>query len=236
MWNLSRIRAIALDLDDTLWPVWPTIERAEGVLQHWLSEHAPATAAWLSDPQRRRAVREQVHAEFPHLAHDLTFLRRESIRRALAAAGDATELAEPAFEVFFAARQQVALYPDALPALQRLSRRFPVVSLSNGNADLRRIGLDAHFVGAVSAREAGCKKPDPRIFHRAAAVAGVPPEAVVHVGDDFELDVLGALGAGMQAVWVARQPAAPMPAAHAAAVPVCADLTELCKTLGIPLD
>ena len=31
--ELSRIRAITLDLDDTLWPIWPTIERAERVLQ-----------------------------------------------------------------------------------------------------------------------------------------------------------------------------------------------------------
>ena len=45
MLDLSRIRAITLDLDDTLWPVWPTIHRAEQVLSDWLMQHAPATAA-----------------------------------------------------------------------------------------------------------------------------------------------------------------------------------------------
>lgn len=235
MLNLSRIRAITLDLDDTLWPVWPTIERAEQALQSWLVRHAPATAVWLSDPLRRRAIRERVNADLADHAHDLTRLRREAIRRALLEAGEAPELAEPAFEVFFAERQKVDLYPDALPALHRLSRRFPVVSVSNGNADLERIGLAGHFVGAVSAREVGCKKPDPRIFHHAAALAGVPAEVVLHVGDDFALDVVGAIGAGMQAVWVNRE-GHPWPAEHDARVLACRDLNGLCAALDMAAD
>ncbi len=235
MLNLSRIRAITLDLDDTLWPVWPTIERAEQALQAWLCLHAPATAAWLSDPQRRRAIRERVNADWADHVHDLTRLRREAIRRALLEAGEAPELAEPAFEVFFAERQKVSLYPDALPALHRLSRRFPVVSVSNGNADLERIGLRAHFVGAVSAREVGCKKPDPRIFHHAAGLAGVPAEAVLHVGDDFALDVVGAIGAGMQAVWVNRE-GHPWPAGEEVRVLACPNLNMLCDLLHIEPD
>jgi putative hydrolase of the HAD superfamily len=47
-------------------------------------------------------------------------------------------------------------------------------------------------------------KPDPRIFHAAAQAAGVAPEAVLHVGDDPLLDVVAAVSAGMQAVWVNR--------------------------------
>ena len=48
--DVSRIRAITLDLDDTLWPIWPTITRAENVLQAWLADHAPATAALCAAP------------------------------------------------------------------------------------------------------------------------------------------------------------------------------------------
>ena len=50
----------------------------------------------------------------------------------------------------------------------------------------------------------GVGKPDPRIFHEAAARAGVPAEAVLHIGDDAHLDGVGALGAGMQCVWINR--------------------------------
>lgn len=201
----SRVKALTLDLDDTLWPIWPTIARAEQVLADWLAQHAPATAALGADRQTLRAVREQVGRERPDLAHDLSALRRESIRGLLRQAGDDPALAEPAFEVFFAERQRVELFEDALPALERLSARYPLVALSNGNADVHRVGIGAHFTAAISAREFGVAKPDVRIFHAAAAAAGVAPQAVLHIGDDAHLDGVGALNAGMQLAWVNRQ-------------------------------
>ena len=38
------VRAITLDLDDTIWPIAPVIVRAENALGAWLREHAPRTA------------------------------------------------------------------------------------------------------------------------------------------------------------------------------------------------
>jgi putative hydrolase of the HAD superfamily len=201
----SRVRALTLDLDDTLWPIWPTIARAEQVLADWLAQHAPATAALGADRQTLRAVREQVGRERPDLAHDLSALRRESIRGLLQRAGDDPALAEPAFEVFFDERQRVELFEDALPALERLSARFPLVAVSNGNADVHRVGIGAHFRAAISAREFGVAKPDARIFHAAAQAAGVAPAQALHIGDDAHLDGVGALNAGMQLAWVNRQ-------------------------------
>ena len=200
----SRIRAVTLDLDDTLWPIWPTIARAEAVLQSWLAEHAPATAALCADRAVPKRVREQLNAERPDLAHDMTALRREAIRRVLVQAGDDPDLAVPAFEVFFAERQRVELFDDALPALEFLAGRYPVVAVSNGNADVDRVGIGAHFHASVSARAFGVGKPDPRIFHAAAEAAGVAPHEVLHIGDDAHLDGVGALNAGMQLVWVNR--------------------------------
>ena len=124
---------------------------------------------------------------------------------ALLQAGDAPALAEPAFEVFFAARQCVDLFDDAVPALEYLSSRWPVVALSNGNADVQRIGLGRYFHAAVNAREVGAAKPDARIFHHGAQAAGVSAAEVLHIGDDAHLDGLGALRAGMQTVWVNRE-------------------------------
>jgi putative hydrolase of the HAD superfamily len=56
MLNVSKIKAITLDLDDTLWPVWPTIGRAEAVLTAWLTAHAPSTAALSADAELKKAV------------------------------------------------------------------------------------------------------------------------------------------------------------------------------------
>lgn len=204
MLDVARIRAITLDLDDTLWPIQPTLLRADAVLQAWLQQHAPATAALCERTGALQAARERLNTTRPDLAHDLSALRREAIRAVLQRAGDDAALAEPAFEVFFAERQRVTLYEDALGALEFLSRRYPVVALSNGNADVHRVGIGHHFHASVSARLCGIAKPDPRIFLAAAQAAGVAPQAVLHIGDDARLDALGALQAGMQAAWVNR--------------------------------
>ncbi len=205
MLDISKIRAITLDLDDTLWPIWPTIARAEKALSDWLGEKAPRAAAVFADPQARLALRKHVVSVQPSLGHDLSAVRRESIRLALHRAEEDTTLAEPAFEVFFDARMQVDLFDDVVPALAFLASRYPIVALSNGNADVGRVGLGAFFSASVSAQAFGVAKPDPRIFHAGAQAAGVTSEAVLHIGDDADLDVLGALQAGMQTVWVNRE-------------------------------
>lgn len=230
MLDISKIRAITLDLDDTLWPIWPTIERAEKVLHTWLQAQAPSTAALIANPHMRRELRVATERQWPDLAHDLAALRRESIRLALQRAGDDAALAEPALEVFMAQRMQVTLFDDARPALAWLAQRLPVVALSNGNADVHQIGLGEFFFASISARDVGVGKPDPRIFQAAAAAAQVAAHEVLHVGDDAALDVLGALGAGMQTVWVNREDHLWTQAQHPHAT--VADLAELCDLLG----
>ena len=200
--DISRIRAITIDLDDTLWPVWPAIARAEAALAGWLAAHAPATAVLFGDAQALRAIRVRMHELRPDLRHDLSALRRESIRLALAQAGDDPQLAEPAFDFFFAERQRVDLFDDALETLEFLSARYPLVAVSNGNADVHHIGIGRYFKDSLSATRLGVAKPDARIFHAAARAAGVASSEVLHVGDDALLDAQGALDAGMQAAWL----------------------------------
>ncbi|MFD1709962.1 HAD-IA family hydrolase [Ottowia sp. GY511] len=202
--DLSRVRAVTLDLDDTLWPVWPTIERAETTLRAWLTDRAPATARLAADSHHQRRAREAVLQAQPEIAHDLGRLRREAIRHLLRLAQEDVTLAEPAYEVFYAARQRVDLFPDALATLQLLSARFPVVALTNGNADVHHIGIGGYFHDALNPAKVGVSKPDVRFFQAGAAAAGVAPEAVLHIGDDAQLDGAGALAAGMQTVWVNR--------------------------------
>lgn len=204
MLDITRIKGISLDLDDTLWPIWPTIERAEKVLHNWLMDYAPMAAALFSSPSALREIRNHMAANRPDLKNDLSAVRRESIRLALYRAGENPLLADEAFEIFFAERQRVTLFDDARPSLQFLAARFPLVSVSNGNADLQRLGLGSYFRATISAREFGVGKPDPRIFHAAAGAVDLTPEDVLHVGDDATLDALGALNAGMQAAWVNR--------------------------------
>lgn len=228
--TFKLIAAITLDLDDTLWPVWPNIRAAEAELQAWLGAHAQATAVRF-DAVALREQRDEVLRDHPEWAHDLGMLRREGLRRALQAAGDDPALAEPGFELFYAARQRVTLFDDVLPALERLTARYPILALTNGNADIVRVGIHRFFKGAVSAHEVGFGKPDPRIFAEACRRLELAPAQVLHVGDDGLLDVLGALDAGLQAAWVDRaESVADGPLQN---VPRFSDLGQLADALGV---
>jgi putative hydrolase of the HAD superfamily len=230
MLDISCIKAISLDLDDTLWPVWPTIARAEARLQEWLQDRAPATALVFSDTGQRNALRAQADTDWPQRRHDLSFMRREMIRQGLERNGEDQGLADAAFEVFFAARQEVTLFDDAHGALAALSARWPVLALSNGNADVQRIGIGHYFCASVSARDADAAKPDPRIFAMAAQRLQLAPHEILHVGDDAHMDVLGALQAGMQAAWVNRN--GHVWSLDAQPQATVSDMAELCKLLG----
>lgn len=197
------IRALTLDLDDTLWAVAPAIERAERAVHAYLEQHCPRTAQAFPIP-RMRQLRDQVAREHPQLAHDFTAQRKLSLRAALSASGEALDHVEPAFEAFFAARNQVELYADVASGLHRLAARWPIAALTNGNADLRRIGLAGHFRFSLGAREHGAAKPEPSIFLAACERLQVEPSQVLHIGDDPHLDVAGAAGAGLRSCWVNR--------------------------------
>ena len=203
--NTSQIKAITLDLDDTLWPIWPAIARAETAMGDWLRPRAPATAALLMNAQARLALRDDVVRANPDIAHNMSAIRLELIRQGLLRSNEDPLLAEGGFDIFFEHRMKVDLFADVLPSLEFLAARFPLVAVSNGNADVARVGLGRYFSSSVRAHEFGVPKPDARIFHAAAAAAGVAVHEVLHIGDDAALDVLGAAACGMQTVWVNRE-------------------------------
>ncbi|MDX1454808.1 MAG: HAD-IA family hydrolase [Gammaproteobacteria bacterium] len=203
MASLGDIRLITLDLDDTLWPIVPVIERAERLLHEHLAEHAPGVVEKFT-PHCLRGLRAEVEELHPELGNDITALRKRSIALALERSGEPGHHADAAFEVFWNARNEVDLFPDAAPALERLSRHFSLAAVSNGNADVTLMPMGHYFDFSLSARQAGVMKPDPGIFHRACETAGVRPGQVLHVGDDLHCDVQGALDAGLQAAWIHR--------------------------------
>jgi putative hydrolase of the HAD superfamily len=198
------IRAVTLDLDDTVWPFAPIGARIEQILHAWMLEHSPATAAMFPIDAMRR-LRERMHADHPHLAHDLSELRRLTLRHALTESGADLALVEPAFAVFYEARNQVECYPDSLEALARIAARVPLAALSNGNADVVRCGLGDHFCFQLGAREHGAAKPEPSIFLAACERLGCAPDTVLHVGDHIHMDVVGAMEAGLRGGWLNRE-------------------------------
>ncbi|GIX37145.1 MAG: hydrolase [Silanimonas sp.] len=207
---MHAIRALSFDLDDTLWPIWPVIERAESALHAYLAAHCPRTAAAFPVPAMR-ALREQVAREYPELAHDFTAQRLICLERALQASGEDPAHARPAFEALYAERNRVTFFDDALPALDALGAHYPLAALTNGNADLARIGIAPRFSVIVAARDIGIAKPERAIFVHTTARLGFEPHEVLHVGDDPWLDIAGAARAGLRTCWVNRR-GSPWPA------------------------
>lgn len=224
-----KVRAICFDLDNTLWDVWPVIVRAEQKMYDFLAQRYPRVVAGMT-VEMMRAAREQTAAAHPQMRHDFTFLRKQTLREHAREFGYAEAMVEEAFEAFIRARNEVDLYPDVLPALDRLAARYRLFTASNGNADLGRIGIAHFFERTVAARHVGALKPDPAIFHKVIEGTDLQAHEVVYVGDDPLLDVEGARGAGMQAIWIDRQggewPAQIAPAAH-----TVRSLTELVTLL-----
>ncbi len=203
----GAIRAICFDLDNTFWEIEPVLMRAERILADWLSSRYPRIREKFSAEAMFEA-RAALLREQPHQAHDLGYLRRETLARIAAAAGYdsilAGSIAREAFAAWHAARNECAPYDDVIPALESLKPRFRLATLSNGNADLDRIGLAHHFEITLHAAALGCAKPDVRTYAAVADALTLKPAEILFVGDEPHADVIGPRAVGMQTVWVNR--------------------------------
>ena len=200
---MNGIRTITIDLDDTLWEIHPVIRRAEARLFDWIGEHYPRITEMFG-PEEFRILRSEVLEEFSDHLHDLTFVRRMVLTRLGEAAGYGDSHVDAAFEVFDDARNDVTLFPGVRSALKKLGQRFVLVAVTNGNANLEKIGIRELFQDVVSAARAGASKPARRIFDAAVEAGGARAGQTLHVGDDPLRDVHGARDAGLRAVWVNR--------------------------------
>ncbi|MCC3770606.1 HAD family hydrolase [Streptomyces sp. UNOC14_S4] len=202
------IRAVLWDVDDTLFDYSGSDRagalrhlQAEGLLSRYESAEQ-ALGLW-------RAVMETQFARF--VAGELGFQehRRERVRAFLGVPVEDSEA--DAWFARYVRHYEAAwtLFPDALPALEALGPRFRQAVLSNAatasqERKLRTLGVDGRFEQMVCADRIGCAKPDPRAFHAACALLGLPPGEVAYVGDQLECDAVGARDAGLHGIWLDR--------------------------------
>lgn len=115
---------------------------------------------------------------------------------------------------------------DALTRLRNAGLRLGVVSNSDGRVEeaLEVAGLRGYFDVVVDSTLAGVEKPDPAIFRLALATLDVPPGSALYVGDLYEVDVVGARAAGIEAVLLL--PAGAPPRVGCASIHSLGDLAD----------
>lgn len=201
--RLKGVRAIAFDAVGTLFrtrtsvgETYRDIAAGHGVEADaaWLEERFQALAKEHGTPADRPGWRERVRSVFPAPEEFVNF--------------DA--FFEEVFTVFESGSGW-RLYPETREVLSRLSEGgFSLGVVTNFDdrvvGVLDDLGIGHLFLTVQTPESSGYRKPDPRIFLRAARTLGVQPQETLMVGDHAVEDLEGARSAGMHSLLVDRRP------------------------------
>ncbi|ELY4376996.1 5-amino-6-(5-phospho-D-ribitylamino)uracil phosphatase YigB [Cronobacter sakazakii] len=201
---LGAIAALTFDLDDTLYDNRPVIARTEQETLAFMQRYHPRLSAFTAADLHR--ARTALRQQEPEIYHDVTEWRRRAIEQVMLEAGlsahEASEGANEAMLNFARWRSLIEVPEENLEALQQLAKKWPLVAITNGNAEPEQFGLGGLFQFVLRAGPHGRAKPYSDMYHLAAQKLGVAPEAILHVGDDLTTDVAGAIRSGVQACWI----------------------------------
>ena len=200
---MQTIRGISFDLDDTLWECEPVIRRAETSLLTWLHARCEHIADNF-DMAAFMTYKQAFMRENQSLWGDVSRMRRALLTDLLGRCELHRDLVEEAYAHFYQVRSEVEFYEDALPALRWMQARYPLAALTNGNADLQRIGIAPLFKRIFYATLECPAKPDAHMFVETCKDFGIQPHELLHVGDNPYTDVEGARRAGARTVWIKR--------------------------------
>lgn len=196
------IAAVLFDLDETLH------DRSASLHDFLISQHERHLAGCCSREVFMECfVRLDAHRSLPKTSLYPQLLSELDITTV-----DANMLAED----YAAQFHRHARHMDgAMPLLHALRQRGLKLGIITNGLTGFQLSVSAalgftEIVDLVMVSEAeGLRKPDPRIFLRAAERLGTPPNACLFIGDNPEADVQGAHGVGMHAVWLRRSIAWP---------------------------
>jgi putative hydrolase of the HAD superfamily len=205
------IRAVLFDLYRTLIDIW-TDEKDPWVWEE-ISRFLNYQDLWL-EPQELSArffagaVRQQQELAQEFAEVDITLVFQDILVEAGSSCADSLSLAVASmFRVLSTKRFQ--LFPDVVPALERLRGRFKLGIVSDAQRAFFRTELAAARLAplvdvAVGSGEHGFHKPDPRLFRIALERLEVLPEQAMYVGDSVHRDMCGAHAAGVRPVLLDR--------------------------------
>lgn len=203
------VRGVLFDLDDTLFDHHHATRCATTALR----EIEPAFSAWSPEELRRRHsdVLELVHKEVVAGRLAIDDARRERFRRLLTDAGGEALAIQRAPAIAGLYRQQYERnwrpVDGAIALMAALKERGVKIAIVTNNltveqaAKLRHCALESLVDALITSEAVGVPKPQPAIFQSALTAVGLAEHDTVMVGDAWDTDIAGALGAGIRAVW-----------------------------------
>ena len=202
------IQAVTFDVGGTLIEVSPSV----GHIYAEVAGRHGVTGLSASLLNRRFAAAWRAAGAFDHSRRGWARLVNATFRGLTARPPSQTFFAE--LYARFASPDAWRIFPDVLPTLHALAARgLKLGVISNWDERLRpllkRLKLADYFEVVVVSREVRASKPVRAIFQHAVRRLGLPPGAVLHVGDDLSMDVRGARAAGLSALLLKRGAAAP---------------------------
>lgn len=203
--SIQKTKAISFDLDDTLYDNLPMMIKGEKRLFTYLNETYPLSAQLSREDWQR--IKKNHLAQRPELASDMGELRRLTLNKGLSDVGyrgaELEAAVKDTYDFFYFMRSDFEVNKNIHSLLQSLANKVPLVAITNGNVNLEQIDIAKYFSHCFKAHIAQPMKPHPIMFERAADELKLPPANILHVGDNMEKDVMGAINAGMSAAWFA---------------------------------
>lgn len=228
--TLRPFKAISFDLDDTLYDNLPVIKKAEKTFLDYLITTYPELVGL--DERRWSLYKTLIIKENPELKDDVTAWRKAAILRVMIVHGiapvNAIAWSEVALQKFIAMRSDIDVPKESITLLQKLAKHYPVVAITNGNADVEKMGLQHQFQFVLKAGNGFKSKPDIALFKQAADQLDIEVNELLHVGDHLYSDVFGAQQHNAQAVWF-NPKGSPLTAAKLLPTIEIADLQDLLK-------
>jgi putative hydrolase of the HAD superfamily len=229
------IKAVFFDLYHTLVTYDPPQEELEAGILHELGVDVPPAA--LRGPIV--AADEFIYNEIAQrpLSHRsreerlaLYMQYQETVLREAAVPYD-TKLVMGLLGKMQQTQMNLVLFDDVAPTLTELKKRGLIMGLiSNIEQDidetLTRLGLPSWLEIVVTSQDAGANKPQPEIFLEALKRASVQPAEALYIGDQYQVDVVGANGAGMKGILLDRTD-------HYQRIKDCPRIRNLTEVLGL---
>ena len=201
---MSKIKLITFDLDDTFWDIRRTIVEAEINSRKWIEDRIGKKIEWGTFEDFLK-IRNELIKEDSSLDYDLGMLRKKMIahhtKKYFANKKDLDVFIEEAYKFFLGERHKVKFYDGVIPVLKKLSLKYKLGVLTNGNADVKKLGMGNIFDFSVSSMDVKSNKPQQGHFLKAKELSKVKFENTLHVGDHPVNDILGARRLGINVMW-----------------------------------